>query len=342
MPKSIRHQLRIVVAVAALILAVGCGSDDSGSGDGSGSGDTQDVSLRLDWVATWYHAPFYLASDRGYYKDAGLNVAIGDGKGSSTTGELVSNGAETFGFMSIPTAMIAVSKGASLEVLGGYIQRSPETVLALGSSGISSPADLAGKTWGYTAGSSGETLFPAFASETGVDESSIEKKTMPASAKTAALLTGQVDFITDWAPTVVPAIEANGEDAVAIAYSDYIDLLGHGFVATPSTIEDDPDMVRAFMEATVKGINDAVEDPEAAVDALIKHRPALADSRDTLVSQMKDLSTYLHTDASEGHPTLWVAPEDMESTADLSSQYLGLTDDVDLDTFYTNEFVEEK
>jgi NitT/TauT family transport system substrate-binding protein len=342
MPKAIRHQLRVVAIVAAMALAaVGCGSSDDDSGSNSGD-KTQDVSLRLDWVATWYHAPFYLASDRGYYKDAGLNVDIGDGKGSSTTGELVSNGAETFGFMSIPTAMISVSKGANLEVIGGYIQRSPETVLALASSGISSPTDLDGKTWGYTAGSSGETLFPAFAKETGVDESTIQKKTMPASAKTAALLTGQVDFITDWAPTVVPAIEAHGDQAVAIAYTDYIDLLGHGFVATPSTIKDDPDMVRAFIQATIKGINDAIEDPEAAVDALIKHRPALADSKDTLISQEKDLGDYLHTDASDGHPTLWIAPEDMESTADLSSQYLGLTDDVDLDSFYTNEFIEDK
>src|SRR5207247_3710634 len=63
----------------------------------------QDVTLRLDWIPSWDHAPFYHALERGFYRDAGLNVTIGQGKGSMLTAQVVASGSETFGFMDFST-----------------------------------------------------------------------------------------------------------------------------------------------------------------------------------------------------------------------------------------------
>src|SRR5688572_21751980 len=110
----------------------------------------QDVSLRLDWVPSWYHAPFYVALEKGYYRDAGLNVTILDGQGSNTTGQVVASGAETFGFMSLLSVPLLADKGAQLRAIGAFIQTAPEGVITLAENGINSPKDLEGKTWGYT------------------------------------------------------------------------------------------------------------------------------------------------------------------------------------------------
>ncbi len=91
----------------------------------------QDVSLRLDWVPTWYHGVFYLALNRGYYSDAGLNMTIGQGRGSATTAQVVGSGTETFGLMDMSTMMLAVGTGAPLVAIGGLMQRSPEAVISL-------------------------------------------------------------------------------------------------------------------------------------------------------------------------------------------------------------------
>ena len=64
------------------------------NGQTPSTGPRQDVSLRLDWVPTWYHGVFYLALNRGYYSDAGLNMTIGQGRGSATTAQVVGSGAE--------------------------------------------------------------------------------------------------------------------------------------------------------------------------------------------------------------------------------------------------------
>src|SRR5262249_39792100 len=101
----------------------------------------QEVTLRLDWIPTWYHSAFYTALNRGYYSDVGLNLIIGQGKGSATTAQVVGSGSETFGLMDMSTMMLAISNGAPLVAVGGLIQRSPEAVISLSSTNIKAPKD---------------------------------------------------------------------------------------------------------------------------------------------------------------------------------------------------------
>lgn len=290
-------------------------------------------------MASWYHSPFFLAQQAGYYKDVGLDVSIGDGQGSATTGEVVSKGSDTFGLMALTTVIQSVQKGEHLVCIGGYIQRPPDGVIALAGSGIKSMSDLAGKTWGETPGSAPEALFPAIASKAGLDLSSVKKVSVPASAVVSALVTGKVDFVTKWIPTNVPLIEAAGKSVVTIPYSNYIDANIQCIVATPATVANDPALVKAFLAASARGFDAAMKDHAAAVDAMIAERPSLSGQKSILVAQMQDLSTYLHTTASAGKPLFWMAPSDMQSMISISKTYLGLTGSPDAATLYTNKFV---
>jgi NitT/TauT family transport system substrate-binding protein len=298
------------------------------------------VTLRLAFLPGWQDAAMYLALDRGYYRDAGLDVTILDGTGSNTTGQVIAAGSDTFGSMSLPAMLLLVDKGAKLQAIGGYLQKIPEAVISLSTSGIKTPKDLEGKRWGYTAGSSGENLFPIFASKNKVDINKITKVNMAASAKLQALLLGQVDFVTDWQPNTDPVIIAAGKTPSSMSFAENgVDVLGQGFVASLDTITNRPDVVKRFMEATVKGINAAVADPDAAAAAVIANRSAMADQRAGLVAGVKGLKGFLHTPNSASLPVGHIATADMASTVAEMRQWLGLQTDLRPATLFTNDLL---
>src|SRR5215467_7593822 len=88
---------RLLVILGAAVTAF------AAYGQSPSASPRQDVTLRLDWIPTWYHSVFYTALNRGYYSDVGLNVTIGQGKGSATTAQVVGSGSETFGLMDMST-----------------------------------------------------------------------------------------------------------------------------------------------------------------------------------------------------------------------------------------------
>lgn len=305
-----------------------------------GTAARQDVSLRLDWIPTWYHSVFYYALNRGYYRDAGLNLTIGQGKGSAGTAQVVGSGSETFGLIDMSTMMLAIGSGAPLKAIGGLIQRSPEAVISLSATGIKSPKDLEGKRWGYTAGSSGETIFTLFAAKTGVDPAKLVRVTVDAGAKLTFLLAGRIDFITDWGATVNPLIQAQGQTPANLVYADYGVHYNASTLATTKTmIETKPEVVRGFLAATAKGIEESMRNPEAAVDALIAHQSAVAGSRDQLIGQMKELKSFLHSDKTKDKATLWLSPEDVASTLEVAKKLRNTAENLQVNDLFTNEFL---
>ena len=111
-------------------------------------GDLQKVSVRLDWLPGSNHAALFLARERGYYKDAGLDVEILPGQGSVSTLQLIGSGNHTIGLASLSAMALANSKGAPIIAIAGIMQRGPEAVVALASSNITKPSDLEGKKFG--------------------------------------------------------------------------------------------------------------------------------------------------------------------------------------------------
>ena len=292
------------------------------------------------WIPTWYHTPFYLALDRGYYKTAGLNLTIGQGKGSTMTAQVVGAGSETFGLMDMSIMMLAASSGAPLKAIGGYIQRSPDAAVFLSSSKIKSPKDLEGKRWGYSVGSSSESLFPLFAAKTGVDESKIIKITMNPGAKLSFLLSGRIDMIADWGVTVDPLIAAQGQTPENFVYADYgVFFIARALVTTTNMISTKPNVVKAFVAATVKGIDETIKNPTVAVDALIAHQPVVAKNRDQLIGQVKSFADYIHSKATAGKPTLWMATEDVKATLEVARQLRTMAAPPELNSLFSNEFL---
>jgi NitT/TauT family transport system substrate-binding protein len=183
-------------------------------------------------------------------------------------------------------------------------------------------------------------LFPAFAAANGIDESTVEQITVDPGAKLSGLLLGQFDFTVDWPFTRGPLIEAQGQTADYVYYADNgVNVLGHGLIASEDTIANRPDLVRGFVEASLRGIDEAVADPEAAIDAMIANRPDIAEQRDVQLAQLRGLADHLHTPATAEQSTGWMAEEDWQQTLELLTTYMGLQGSPSAADLYTNEFI---
>src|SRR5436309_1172637 len=91
----------------------------------------RDVTLRLDWLYQGPNGGFMVAQDKGFYREVGLNVEIGPGKGSGSTAQLVASKATQFGFSDGFVVGLSVSKGMSLRTVAAIFRRNPTAVIVL-------------------------------------------------------------------------------------------------------------------------------------------------------------------------------------------------------------------
>jgi NitT/TauT family transport system substrate-binding protein len=301
----------------------------------------QPATLRLDWVPTGYHAPFFYALEKGYFKAVGIDLQIFDGRGSGPSVQSVAAGTDTFALAALTSMALAVAEGAKVKAVAAMIQRQPDAIISLADgANITTVKGVEGKKMAYTAGSSGERLFSALAKANGFDEAKVTKLTMEAAAKLTAVLNGTADFTVDWPFTRGPIIESQGKKGTYVYYADNgVNVLGHGLMASLDTISSKAGMVKSFVQAAIKGIDEGLKSPEAAVDAMIKYRPAIASQRDVQLAQLKGLTPLLHTPATNGKPTGEMAATDWDTTVKLLTDYFGLKSGVTAASLYTNEFL---
>ena len=129
------------------------------------------VTFTLDWLYQGASVGFLLAKDKGYCRDAGLDVAVSPGKGSATTAQLVASKATQIGFSDGYVVGNSIAKGMAIKTVGSIYRRDPAALMVLADSPIKTPKDLEGKTVAMTAGSAQFQQWPAFAKGAGIDPS---------------------------------------------------------------------------------------------------------------------------------------------------------------------------
>ena len=112
------------------------------------------VTLMLNWYVYGEHAPFYYGKEKGYFKDAGIDLEIQEGRGSATVTQVVAAKTVQFGYVDVPTMMRAAVKGAPVEAVGVALQTNPMSVMGFVDKNIRKPEDIKGKTVATTQGDS--------------------------------------------------------------------------------------------------------------------------------------------------------------------------------------------
>ncbi|HEX3439142.1 MAG TPA: ABC transporter substrate-binding protein [Pseudolabrys sp.] len=243
------------------------------------------AETKLRMVLNWkYQGPqgwFFLAQDRGYFKDAGLDVVMDQGNGSGAGVPLVANGTYDVAFSDINALIELAAKKPDDAPIAVYVMynRPPFTIAVKADSPIKSPKDFEGKTLGGAANDGALKLFPAFCKLAKIDCTKINITNMQPNLREQMLMQGQVDGVFGYVNTIRFSAKLLGVDDSKIRYINYgdygMDLYSNAIVVSKKLAKENPAAVKGLIAAINKGLKDALKDPDAAVAAVAKREPLI-------------------------------------------------------------------
>ena len=311
------------------------------SAAGVAAGAPEKVVFRLNWIPEGEgdHAMFYVALDRGYYRDLGLDVEIQRGAGSGDTVNRVVAGSVDIGYADTPSILTGVGQGASLKVVGMLYQTTPLTLWTRKDTGITSIRQLAGRTIGAPAGDAHRVFFPALAKANGLDPASVQWVNMAPGAKIQSLAAGRIDatvYFLDGLPLFYEAL--GKENTVYFHWPKHgVNPYGNAFFLREETLRARRDMVARFLDATYKGLQWTILNPDEAVQIVARYVPA---ARPALLKEMLNVELDLmYSEEVRLHGLGWIDAARMAYTVALVQQYIDLPRQIDAASVYTNELL---
>lgn len=284
-------RLSSVALLSSLTVLSACQSKPPEASSNQGAAETTSaqtqgkraVKVNPSWLLQGDNAPLTIAVQKGYFAEQGLDVTIERGYGSADTITKVAAGQFDIGFGDLYSMIEFNSKNPNDAVVAVAVpyNKSPFSIVSLKSSGIDTPKKLEGKKLGAPAGDAPRKLWPVFAQEVGVKPDGVEWITMEPKLRETLLAKGDVDAVSGFATTVIPSLAKAGkkaEDLNVFFYTDNgLDLYGNAILVKKSFLEKNPDVVKSFLAAYFKGLQDTLKDPTAGLESVVKAGDALMD-----------------------------------------------------------------
>ncbi|ACQ78714.1 NMT1/THI5 like domain protein [Beutenbergia cavernae DSM 12333] len=265
-----------VVALALCATLAACGGIGGGA---SADGEAQRLRLVLDWTPNTNHSGIYLAAERGWYTDAGLDVEIVE-PGETSGLQLVAAGQAEVALSVAESLVPAREQGADVVSIAAVIPENTSSLISLTADGITRPADLAGRRYGTYGSALEAALIERLVACDGGDPAAVEMTPLASDDFRIGLTQDQFDVgwvFEGW--DTIRLRDVDGLDVTTIPFADHTDCIPNWYTPLVATsqelVDSDPELLRAFLEATARGYEAATADPEAAADALLAAAPAL-------------------------------------------------------------------
>ena len=327
-----RHAIPAVLT--ALVLAVS-GACSNSEDDAGGEGELRKVTFRGPFVTSGGDAPFYFARELGYYEDAGIDLEILDSKSSVQTVDDVATGGVEFGEADGTAVMLAAGADRPVVAVASTVGRSSFGFFVADDSGITEPEELAGAT--VAAIPTVESSMIAALNAAGLSRDDVEPVFADSNALITTYLGGQVDAL--YTTALLRGAVMQRPSSMILQSDMGYNPPDFALIVHPDLLEEDPELVRSFVEATLKGFQAAREDPEAAIAALLDAHPEL--DPDPAAGVLAAVTEFLCSDAQSEMPYGRNAEEDWTVAATALQEYAGLEGAPEAERFMTNELFDE-
>src|SRR3954467_5081125 len=234
------------------------------------------IKFSLDFKFEGPAAPFVVAIDKGYYKTEGLDVTIDTAAGSLEPINRVASGTYDMGFGDINSLMKFrdANPGTPIKAVFMVYNKPQFSIVGRKSRGVGAPKDLEGKKLGAPPADGAFAQWPIFTQANGIDASKVTIVSVGFPVREPMLASGEVDAITGFSFSSYINLKDRGvpaNDITVLLMAEYgVNLYGNAIMVNPKFAAEKPEAVKGFIRAFLKGLNETVKDPAAAIDSVLK------------------------------------------------------------------------
>jgi NitT/TauT family transport system substrate-binding protein len=302
------------------------------------------VTILINFFATNEHAPFAYGISKGIYAEEGIDLTIKEGSGSGATVNAIIGDSARFGMADAAAVSRAVSRDAPVRMIGNYVQTSTHAILFFADRNYKSLKDLIGKKVSFTAGDALHQNWPALLKMAGIPRDQIQEILLAPAAKQSAMVTGVVDAMGGFTTSQLGLIELEtGKKVGAIMYAENgVNTMTLGlFINTKYA--GDRSLNCRMIRATSRAWAAAIQEPDAAVEALHKMFPAVnKGAKDLTKRQWVETGRHLYSKRTQGKTPGFMDNADWEDLVRILKEYGGMEKARPVSDYYTNEFFDCK
>jgi len=322
---------KFILLMASLVI-LGAACRDSKPLESTPEGLTH-IRLPMSYIPSVQHAPFYTAVEKGFFSDEGIELEF-DYSYETKGVALVGANELQFSIVSGEQVPIARAEGLPIVYVMAWYEKYPIAVVAKSDQNIKNPEDLAGKRVAL-AGLFGADYvgLRALMGVADLQESNLTLDSIGFN-KVEVLAADSSDAAVVYIANEPVQLKALGYDLDVILVSDYLELVSNGIITNETTLENDPELVRKMVDATLKGIQYTVEHPEEAFQICFKYVEGLEDADQEVQFNVLKASLELYQTDPYGysHPEAW------ENMQDVLLKMGLMKSEINLEDAYTNEF----
>ena len=323
--------------VSAVILTCGLISGCSNKNTKNQDSNLEKVTVVLDWTPNTNHTGLYVALDKGYYKEEGLDVEIVQPSDGSTS-TLIATGKGDFGvsYQEDVTYALTSDEPLPIKAIATIIQHNTSGFASPSSKNIKTVKDFENKTYGGWGAESEKATLNAVMSNNGADFNTVKLVDIGEDDFFTSTK-GEVDISNVFEGWTCIEGKLRGEDVNFIATRDLdkrLDYYTPLLITNNSILNDNPDLAKKFLSATTKGYEDCISQPEESAKILLKYAPEI--NEDLAIESQKYLADKYIDDASrwgEMKDSVW------NNYTDFMKEYKLINKDMKASDAYTNEFL---
>jgi NitT/TauT family transport system substrate-binding protein len=307
---------------------------------------TAKFPFRLNWTLYGEHAGFFVARDKGFYRDEGLEVEIQEGSGSTTVSQLVANATSPVAYVDAATMMRGVGAGMPIKAVGVTLQQSPMSFIYRADAPRPTKiSEIKGSRIAITAGDASLAIFTAFMGKLGMKVSDVQMITVanPA-AKEQAVLNKQADALLGYFMDQGPRMQL--QSGVKMGWTRLYDMAGVTTLSSAIIANNDwlkeaknQDLLRRFLRASQRGWQYTFDHRDEAADIFRKAAPVF--TQEIAKLEIDGTMTILRTERTRGKPIAWSDAGDWKESQELLEKFAKLKPQPDVNVYFTNSYLSQ-
>jgi NitT/TauT family transport system substrate-binding protein len=316
------------------------------TGASSASAQQTTIKFMMDWAWQGPQAFALIAQKKGYFKDEGLTVQLDRGFGSGRVPVELAAGTYQMGFADINPMIkfVAEKPETGIVAVAVVYDGGAQAVIVDAKGPIKTPKDLEGKTLAAPDADGARQLFPAFAKLAGIDASKVNWMSVKPELREPMLAQGQAQGITGFITSAAPSLDKIGfgkDRQKVMMYSEFgAPFYSTSIMTTKKFAEENPKAVAGVTRALLRGLQDALKNPEEAITILKEHEPLtegpVEKGRWLMAANMLIATPYARANGISA-----VDPARMQRAISLIEEAYGMPAKLKVDDVYTAKFLPE-